>query len=262
VLILAQWLFLGAFVAPTVEGTLAAANGAEVNVDSAKLSLLTGRLEIRGLQVTDPQRPEYNSFQAERVVADVSVADLMARRLVIDELRSENAVINTKKNKPGEVYDQEAKEKEPREPLDLAGFGGDKAKYLEKIKRTGDRLGKLLEKLKSEDRAQTEPSRGQLVDEAEARGYLGLSAVDYLIRQPSWVIRELHMEVDPEGGIPPFTLKGENLSSHPSLYSGKARLYPEPDWEAFNRAIRGDGGEEPSQPQDREGGNGLFDFGR
>ena len=244
VVIVLQWLFLGAIVERALVRGLEAANGAEVNVDSASLSLLTGRLEIRGLQVTDRQRPTHNSVQAGRIVADVSITGLLTRRLVVDVLSCEQMVLDAERTSPGEVY---RTGDEPTGEFSLPAGLGDKAQYLAEINRTAERLQRLREYLESSDpatEADAEAQRQRLAEQARISGYLSLSAGEFLARHPTWVIRELTFQLDPAGPIPGFTVRGENLSSHPSLHTEAFSLKAEPDWDAFNSALREQGGGE------------------
>ena len=81
-------------------------------------------------------------------------------------------------------------------------------------------MKKLSEYIKSSDpsEADEDARRHRLAREAKARGYLGLSAKDFLTRRPAWVIRNSTIDLGPSGSAPALTLTVRNLSSHPSLY--------------------------------------------
>ena len=61
----AQWVLAGWFFRDALRGGVEAAVGAEVNIERADLSLLAGRLDVQGLQVTDADKPTHNLFQAK-----------------------------------------------------------------------------------------------------------------------------------------------------------------------------------------------------
>ncbi|MHC4716628.1 MAG: DUF2062 domain-containing protein [Planctomycetota bacterium] len=229
-LIVVQMLFLDSLVEAGLAKSIGAANGAEVNIASADLSLGSGRLVIEGLEVTDPVRPGQNQVQADRVEANVSISDLLARRFVVDVLACEAMRTDAKRDEPGEVYDDTPPAKEP--PADLSGIMKDAGGYLEQVKRFNEKLKKLREYLESDDPAARDApaAKEDLTERAKAEGYLRLSAKEVLTRRPTWVIRQLTVsgiEVRPD--LPTFTAEGTNLCSHPSLHDGEMTLRALPD---------------------------------
>jgi len=98
------WIVGASDFADIAAKQLGKANGAEVNLRSVSLSLLTGKLEINGLQVTDAKKPENNSFQAEAIILKISMSDLLAKRVVIDLIQCDQLKLNQKRETPGEVY--------------------------------------------------------------------------------------------------------------------------------------------------------------
>ena len=207
-------VFTGRMTRAAVVRGIALANGAEVNVESARLSLLTGRLEIRGLQVTDPRQPTHNSVQADLIVADVSIPGLLTRRLVVDVLSCEQMVLDAERATPGEVYST-GKDKPAELPLPSLGRND-----VENARKILDRVKKLSEYLKSSDpsEADEDARRRCLARQAKADGYLHLSAKDFLTRRPAWVIRDATIDLGPSGSAPALTLTVRNLSSQPSLH--------------------------------------------
>ena len=224
-LVVAQMLFLDAAVASSLEKSIGAANGAEVNVASVDLSLGGGKLVIEGLQVTDPARPGFNQVQAERIEAKISISDLLARRFVVDVLACDAVRTDVKRDKPGEVYSDAPPAKDPA--ADLTGILGEAGNYAEQVKRFNEKLRKLLEYLKSDDPAARDApaAKEDLARRAKAEGYLRLSAKDVLTKRPTWVIRRLTVSnIKPHPDLPAFTAEGRDLSSHPSLYDGEMSL--------------------------------------
>ncbi|HET6427396.1 MAG TPA: hypothetical protein VFJ30_03225 [Phycisphaerae bacterium] len=227
VLVAAWLIFLNPMVKSGLAKSIGAANGAEVDIASADLSLGSGRLVIEGLQVTDPARPKLNRVQAERLEAKISISDLLARRFVVDVLACDAMRFDAQRATPGEVYSDVAPAKE--EGPDLGGLIGNAKEYLDQFERTKEKFQKVRDYLKSDDPAKKGPANQEDVAErARAEGYLRLSAKDMLTKQPTWVIRKVTLNNIEVRGVT-FSAEGANLSSHPSLYPEKMTLEPKLD---------------------------------
>lgn len=99
-----QWIYLDSMVKRGLEQSISFVSGAEVNIDQATLSLSDGRLVIKGFQVTDAGKPTHNRLQAEQLVADISIMDLLRRRFVVDLSECDAIRMNTLRKTPGKVY--------------------------------------------------------------------------------------------------------------------------------------------------------------
>jgi len=255
VLVVLQFIFLDSLVRTGLEKSIAAANGAEVNIARADLSLGSGRLVIEGLQVTDAARPSHNRVQAERIVADVSVADLLARRFVVELLECRAMRTDRQRKTPGEVYRkaQESKEEKGAAVASLLTAKlGKSAEYYAEVKKFNERLGALRKYLKSSDpkapeKESSKPDKDALAARARAEGYWGLSARDSLAKTPTWVIRNIKIsQIELRDDLPTFIVEGKHLASHPSLYPEKMELTARPDEEAlkaFLAKLAGDKGD-------------------
>jgi len=232
-ILLGQYLFLDCLARKGLEAAIAEAGGAEVNVRRADLSLLTGHLVIEGLQVTDAARPTHNLVQADRIVTDVSVEDLLARRLVVDAVECEKIRTDVQRAAPGEVYRERPPTDEDKERwnIDIGELGKIK-EYYDQAKKLHERIQKLKDYLQDEEPRAEEgpPDKERLKEEARLRGYLRLSAKDYLAKRPTWVIRRAKVGgVEVAEGLPGITVEGRELSSHPSLHTEKMELKAYPD---------------------------------
>lgn len=238
-------VFLDSALASVLETGIAAANGAEVNIGSASLSLFGGRLELKGLQVTDPDRPTHNRVQADRIVVDVSIRDLLARRLVMERVECEAMRMDTERQSPGEVYRKrdEAPRKDISELLDFAKLGGKATEYYTQIKKFDERLRKVTEYLKSDDPGEDisdKPDKAKLAEQARLKGYLRLSAADVLTRHPTWVLRIARVsKLSISPNFPTWCIEGRNLSSHPSLHPEPMELKAVPDEDALKAFLEG-----------------------
>ncbi len=240
ILFILQWLLLDTAARVGLEKGIGAANGAEVNIAAANLSLGSGKLVIEGLQVTDPARPTHNQAQAQRIVADISIVDLLTRRLVVDLIESRALRTDVERESPGEVYRKA--EAAPAEEDALIDKLGTSAKYYSKVKKFNKRLQKLRDALESDESGAGDDPSGpdpqMLSDRQAAEGYFGLSAKDYLAKHPTWVIRSLKVsQVTLQPDLPTFTIEGKNLSSHPSLVEEKSQLTASPDKDALKEFL-------------------------
>ncbi|MDY6913451.1 MAG: hypothetical protein SVT52_03205 [Planctomycetota bacterium] len=236
VLIVLQVVFLDTLVKGGLEKSIAAANGAEVNIDTASLSTGSGRLVIEGLQVTDVDRPTHNLVQAERIVADVDLRDLLTRRFVMDLVECQAMRMDVERKTPGKVYRKPKQpEKESTSILEgLKGKLGKSGEYYAEIKKFNERLKKLQEYLKSDDPKAQPDDADRLARRAKAMGYLRLSAKGYLTGSPTWVIREIKVsQIALRPSLPTFIVEGKNLSSHPSLHPEEMELSAKPDKDAL-----------------------------
>ena len=227
-----------------VKSGLELVNGAEVNIDAASLSLGGGKLELKGLQVTDAGRPTHNRVQAESITTTVDLMSLLTRRFVVDSIEGDAIRTDTKRKTPGAVY------RVPRTPAETTKSAGDllgglveehagkAAEYYAEIKKLNDKLSKVTEYLKSKESQKADPA--DLAARAKAEGYLALSARDYLAKHPTWVIRKVEIrdvELPVDVDLPTFIIKARDLSSHPSLHPRPPKLWAEPDPVALNKFV-------------------------
>ena len=233
IIVVLQYLFLDRLAGRGIRAALSTVSGAEVNIENAELSLLNGRLVIEGLQVTDAARPEYNQVQADRIVSDISISDMLRKRFVIDQIECDTMQMDVPRRTPGAVYRKPEKKKEPVE-IKIGKSGADIQEYYNQVKKLNERFGKLKEYLKSGDPgAKTKPSEADLEQMAKNRGYLRLSAKDYLTKHPVWVIRRATVRgLSVHEELPSMTVEAQDLSSHPSLHPEPMSIKASPDEQA------------------------------
>ena len=249
-------LLVNSFARIGMERTISSMTGAEVNINKADISITKGKLELLGLQVTDSDKPTHNEIQADRMVADISIIDLFTKRIVLDQVVFATMEFDVQRQKPGKVYLEKKKKEEDDiiTPEEEGSFGKVKA-YLDTVKKLNRKFQGIREYLASNDQnvkeklskdennsADNNVSSNDKGNREKMESYLRRSARDKLVRNPLWVIKEIDVEkLKIAEDWPSIIVKGENISSHPSLYPDEMALkaYPEPgSMKILGRAIK------------------------
>ena len=202
------------------------ANGATVDLDSAELDLGDGRLTLTGLAMADPNALDTDLFRAATINADVSAADLLRRRLALDDVVIANAYTGVPRERRGQLVGRR-----PEPPEDDAGPGEKTLEdYVDDAKRWKRRLTQAREWL---DRVSGRPDEAEpgtvkdwLKQQVALRGYSRVRADHLLQGAPTLLIRHVAAE-----GVVAAQLDGEtldieatNLSTHPSLTDEPPRV--------------------------------------
>lgn len=82
---------------------LTRANGAEVNISDVNVRWSPFALELRGVQFTDPDTPELNRLQAERISFSMSLGEAIVGRIHIQELTATGIAMGVERDSPGRV---------------------------------------------------------------------------------------------------------------------------------------------------------------
>ena len=82
---------------------LTRANGAEVNIETLNIHWSPFSIELNMIEFTDPETPELNRFQAERVSFGVDILPAMFGRVYIDELTATGIAMAVERSRPGRV---------------------------------------------------------------------------------------------------------------------------------------------------------------
>jgi uncharacterized protein (TIGR03545 family) len=105
-LIAAWWLYLDRLVEHAVEETGAAIVGARVDVARADVRLREGAVVLHGLEVTNPDAPMTNLVEVREVVANVRVAPLLEKQVVVETLAVRGVRFGTPRRTSGELRDR------------------------------------------------------------------------------------------------------------------------------------------------------------
>ncbi|PYP71264.1 MAG: hypothetical protein DMD41_12935 [Gemmatimonadetes bacterium] len=105
--VLGWWLFADRLARRGAEAVGTAILGARVEIDRLHLDLLAGKVEVRGLTAASPFEPLKNLFQADELVADVDVAPLLERKVIVDRLAAKGLRFGTPRATSGIVSSAE-----------------------------------------------------------------------------------------------------------------------------------------------------------
>jgi len=161
--------------------TMTNANGAEVNLESLDLSVLSGAVGLTGLQVTDAKQPQNNQVAVDKISADASVYDLLLGRLVMENVVVSNVKFNQQRAEPGKVIETAAEEPETFDPCEYKVYAGDIAKletYFKDAKALKEKLQKARKWLPKSEGEEEQAAETQA--EQTPQKYL-----DYLLARAS-----------------------------------------------------------------------------
>ena len=79
------------------------ANGATVDVDRLSLNLWTGTIDVTDLEVADPSDLSVNLFSATDLRVSISSVALLSKRLVVSEVRAQEARSGMPRTSPGQL---------------------------------------------------------------------------------------------------------------------------------------------------------------
>ena len=81
-------------------------NGAQVELESAGLTLWPAGLELINLQITDAYNPMFNSFEASKISATLDSALLLRRQVIVEQLDVIGVRMNSPRVRSGATNDQ------------------------------------------------------------------------------------------------------------------------------------------------------------
>ncbi|HYX34942.1 MAG TPA: TIGR03545 family protein [Oligoflexus sp.] len=97
------------------------ANGAEVNIGSLKTSISGLYIEVQKVQMTDPEAPEFNRLEVDKMRFDLGSPGLLRGKVIIEDATMQDIQIHAKRARPGRVL--------PPPPPEAEGLGAlDKTK--------------------------------------------------------------------------------------------------------------------------------------
>ena len=212
-------------VTAAIKSGLETANGATVDLENAHLDIDEGRIEIDGLALADPEKLDTNLFASDRIVADISSADILKKRFSVDSLVFENASSGLPRPTKGSHVGRRADTKK-ESPIKLPDYQ-DLGSVLEDAPEWKERLAqvkKWLEALGGE--GESESLKETLASRIESLGYANVSNKDLIEGSPTVFIRNLiATQVKTEYlNNATLNIEADNLSSHPSLVESDPKI--------------------------------------
>lgn len=98
------YLLANSIIKTVLTSELEQVTGAEVNIDSVSLRLLPVSVNLSGVQLTDPAKPEFNSISFSNAYARVDPWPALKGYYVVEELEVSELAYGSKRTKPGKVY--------------------------------------------------------------------------------------------------------------------------------------------------------------
>lgn len=204
---------------------LTQANGAEVNLETLKLSVLSGDASASGIQVTDADNPQNNQIAVEKISADASVYNLLLGKVVVDKVLVSDVQFNQKRETPGKVTKAEAEKPRVFDPCDYKVTIADISrleKYIENARAVKEWLQKIQKWLPEpedkQDEAEMEKAPAKYLDYLVARAdvqpsprFLARNVLLEKVRIPSLVFGNT-------------TISMENINDSPSAAALPVRL--------------------------------------
>jgi len=99
-----SWLMLDSIIKWTLERSVGTLNGAEVNIESVAHGWMPLRIQINGVQVTDPLQPERNRVVIGELRGDLELGELLIGRVIFDQLNVTGVRVDQPRESAGEVY--------------------------------------------------------------------------------------------------------------------------------------------------------------
>jgi uncharacterized protein (TIGR03545 family) len=130
------WLLLDTLVKHGIESVGTEMVGARVELDSADVGLVPLKLQLKRLQVTDPEQPMHNMVEVGDMVASLEPWKLLMGQVVIDEMSISGLQLNTPRSRSGAIAKKTEAVKEQGEEKSLG-------------KQAGEVLGQLAGELPS-----------------------------------------------------------------------------------------------------------------
>jgi uncharacterized protein (TIGR03545 family) len=103
ILCLFWFIFIDLFIERVIENKGTEWVGAKVELQEADLSLFPIGLELKGLQVTNPDEPMKNMFEVEQIMMSIGTLRLMRRQLIINDMALGGIKLNTQRESSGAV---------------------------------------------------------------------------------------------------------------------------------------------------------------
>lgn len=98
-------LFADYFIAGSIRTAGSQLVGAQIDLDSANLSLGEEKLTLSKLAITNPKKPMSNAIQVDYLELDVDASELAWNKVIVDKVQVTNLLLNTPRQSSGALTD-------------------------------------------------------------------------------------------------------------------------------------------------------------
>ena len=199
------------------------ANGATVDVGRLSLNLWTGTIDVTDLEVADPSDLSVNLFSATDLRVSISSVSLLSKRLVVSEVRTQEARSGMPRTSPGQLIGPLIEAVAITAPTsdEVGSYVKDAEHWLDRLRQVQDWLKRwegMIPEGSESPPALGSPSYQEWLDEQIAQsGYTRLSFDP--IKDGYWSALAAKVSVEPVRiatfGDKDLTLLAENIASNP-----------------------------------------------
>ena len=236
--------FKGPILTAALREGLERANGATVDVKSAKVDFKKNRLTVKGLAVADANNLEIDLVRAAKLEADINTKDLLRKRVKLDQVLISEATTGEKRKRPGvhvgpppkvsepppsddpnqktidDYFEQAMEIKERLAKLKewIEGVSGDKEEEVAGDSKSGESKGSGKGSGAPDPSDKDSQSKG-VAKQVEQYGHAWARALHLLEESPTFMVGEIVAEKVQVKGLEDETLdiRARNLSTHPWL---------------------------------------------
>lgn len=229
--------FLDSTIATAVlRDELGKLNGATVDVRALEIEAGNSSVRVTELAMADPADLGTNRFAAEAIQIDISAAQLLAKKFVLDKVEVTGARTGGERRVRGELVlkdreaeeelEEEAPEEEAIALTDYLERGSKWQGRLQTARRLYDKLAPQGKEAAGEDgEAAKESWQQRLERRAREAGYASMQAEGLIRSSPRLRIRELVMgEIRSAESEAIFAVTGRELSTQPQLVEERGEL--------------------------------------
>ena len=229
-----QEFFSAKYLTATTRNGLETVNGATVDLKQAELDLASGAFTLAGLALADSKALDQDLFAAQQLRAKVSTAQLLRKRMVVDEIVSTQSTSGSKRAAPGKLIVTGTPPPPPEPPKapgtkTLDDYIKEAQIWKQRLAQVEDWLDAIFGQGEGDPSAppETKEQRQQRVEqEAQQIGPALVKAMHLIEGAPAVLVRKLALEGLTTTALPGETLdlRGEALSTTPRLVPDPARI--------------------------------------
>ena len=237
-LFLIQQFASGPLITTLLKGQLEEFHGATVDVAGVNLDLANGEITIEQFAMADPDNLATDLIRAEQVTAKISTADLLRKRITIDNIIIDNAIQGETRAKPGILIGQRPEPSPPAEGKTIEDYFAKAKVWKERL----DTARAWIEKLRGpadDEVASDDEEKGRLRDWADLYGHADVRAAHLVEGAPTVLVKEIKVNKLRAQWPSNETLDlyATNFSTHPALAPDKPRITVQSSENTFDLAL-------------------------